>query len=228
MDPDGLFHSVIIASTGRRDILGETVRAVLKQTRPPDEVIVAIVGPDDFDPSLLCEDRVRVVHSPGGLTRQLNTAVAGLDARCRTVTIFDDDVEPADNYLDRVVDCFRQHPEMALFDGWVLQDGQISREDARKLLAAARNNRSRRLLAAKQAYGCNMNVRRAVLEKVRFDERLPQYAWNFDLDFSRRVRGLGCAVARNPECRLVHLASGVGRLSEQRFGYSQVVNPVYI
>jgi GT2 family glycosyltransferase len=79
------------------------------------------------------------------------------------------------------------------------------------------------------AYGCNMAYRlKPVLEHgVLFDENLPLYGWQEDIDFSSRVRRYG-EVVKSSTLRGVHLGTKAGRTSGVRFGYSQIANPIYL
>ena len=76
-------------------------------------------------------------------------------------------------------------------------------------------------------YGCNMAFRTARIGSVRFDERLPLYGWQEDLDFCGALRSSGRIVRTNLVWG-VHLGTKRGKGSEVRLGYSQIVNPAYI
>ena len=73
----------------------------------------------------------------------------------------------------------------------------------------------------------NMSARRRVLDFVKFDERLPLYAWMEDYDFTLACARVG-RVARVENCRMVHLGANAGRISQKRLGFVQVMNPIYI
>jgi hypothetical protein len=79
------------------------------------------------------------------------------------------------------------------------------------------------------AYGCNMVFRLAPVHthNVIFDENLPLYAWQEDIDFSRQMANWG-RVVRAEALTGVHLGVKRGRTSGVRFGYSQVANPIYL
>src|SRR5258708_31843820 len=62
---------------------------------------------------------------------------------------------------------------------------------------------------------------------VLFDERLPQYGWLEDVDFSRRLARYG-RIVQLPDARGVHLGSKSGRTLGVKLGYSQMVNPIYM
>jgi GT2 family glycosyltransferase len=62
---------------------------------------------------------------------------------------------------------------------------------------------------------------------LSFDEALPLYGWQEDIDFSRQLATLGRIVDVST-LRGVHLGAKGGRTSGVRFGYSQIANPVYL
>ena len=77
-------------------------------------------------------------------------------------------------------------------------------------------------------YGCNMTIRLAPLRrhKFRFDERLPLYSWQEDVDLFRPMATCGDIVQLG-KARGVHLGTKRGRGSGLKLGYSQVANPLY-
>ena len=77
------------------------------------------------------------------------------------------------------------------------------------------------------AYGCNMSMRAAMIGNLRFDERLVLYGWQEDIDFTSQMRSRGRVVGVS-SIRGVHLGMKAGRVSGERFGYSQVANAVYL
>jgi GT2 family glycosyltransferase len=76
-------------------------------------------------------------------------------------------------------------------------------------------------------YGCNMAFRASAIRDLKFDERLPLYGWQEDVDFSAQLRSRGRIIATNLVWG-VHLGTKKGKISGVRFGYSQVVNPLFI
>lgn len=78
-------------------------------------------------------------------------------------------------------------------------------------------------------YGCNMAFRMEPVRRhgILFDENLPLYGWQEDLDFSRRLADHGTVVMSNG-LRGVHLGAKFGRTSGVRLGYSQIANPIYL
>ena len=65
------------------------------------------------------------------------------------------------------------------------------------------------------AYGCNMAFRTAEIGSVRFDERLPLYGWQEDLDFCGALRSSG-RIVKTDIVWGVHLGTKRGKGSEVR------------
>ena len=62
---------------------------------------------------------------------------------------------------------------------------------------------------------------------IRFDEKLPLYAWQEDIDFSRQLARFG-RIVRDTSLKGVHLGHRTGRSPGLSLGYSQIANPVFL
>ena len=62
---------------------------------------------------------------------------------------------------------------------------------------------------------------------VRFDEAMPLYGWQEDVDFCRRLAPSG-EIVSSDALRGVHMGAKRGRTSGVRLGYSQIANPIYL
>jgi hypothetical protein len=125
---------------------------------------------------------------------------------------------------------FDEEPGVVLVDGRVLADGRdIPRARSLEIVAGpeAAESEEIREIGPDRVYGCNMTVRRNVLVRARFDERLPLYGYMEDRDFAFECVRLG-RLARCEGATLVHLRPAGGRISPRRLGFSQVMNPVYL
>ena len=128
---------------------------------------------------------------------------------------------------------YTRHSEVVAANGVLLADGiggpGISLEEAKRLINASkkRRNPTSALRPMRALYGCNMTFRRLAVNDLRFDERLPLYGWQEDIDFSRRLHGRG-EVVRASSIVGVHRGVKGARVSGRKFGYSQVVNPAYL
>ncbi len=72
-------------------------------------------------------------------------------------------------------------------------------------------------------YGCNMVIRRGVLELEQFNEDLPLYAYGEDYEMAMRLLRHG-RIGRFHGCIGVHLLATSGRVREVQRAYSQVAN----
>lgn len=223
-------HAVVIPSTGRPDVLDATVVSVLDQDTLPEEIIVSVANSSDAHPRTHERERVRVLLSPRGSTRQRNYAIRHLNPTIDKVTFIDDDVELVPGFISKVQKAFREFPDVVLFSGPVLADGAgkggLSREDAKKIARSHRLEKRGEFTEGVFPYG-SINVTRSVSERVTFDERLELYGFLEDLDFIVRCGEIG-RIGHYSSCKLVHLAVTSGRVAGNRFGFSQIMNPYYL
>ena len=176
-----------------------------------------------------------VLLSEPGLPRQRN-AVIEAAVEADIVVFFDDDFLPDPGYLAAIEQHMARDPHIVVATGLLLADGingpGLSPAGGRAILsrhAAAPGARSPDVQPTFSGYGCNMAVRLAPMRAhgLRFDERLPLYGWQEDVDLSRRLAAFGQVVRIDAACG-VHLGVKSGRGSGVRLGYSQVANPLYL
>lgn len=224
------FLSVIIPSVGRPDVLDATLDSILRQSAPPDEIIVCVPDRADVLDRSAMRQSVQVLVGPRGSPHQRNYALRHLDPAAEIVSFFDDDVELEADYLANARRFFACTPDVVLFWGKPLADGVkiggISRSAARAVVEQV-GDITHEFDRTHAAYGCNMNVRRWAVDRTRFDEKLPLYAWLEDRDFGARCARLGQTGKYNG-CSFVHLGDSGGRVSGLRLGYSQIINPVFL
>jgi GT2 family glycosyltransferase len=225
--------AVIVPTLGRKAQVACLLRQLEAQSRPPDAVFVSAPDATHVDPYEGKNFAVSLVFGPIGSSAQRNTALAIALNRFDIVTFFDDDFLPADDYLARVLEAFEQNPGWAVVMGRVVADGACGTGlDWETGLAALRSAKAEvggpEIVDHVGAYGCNMSVRSSFVGELRFDERLPLYGWQEDIDFTSQLRRHGRVVELRSLLG-VHLGikSG-GRVSGKRFGYSQVMNPIYL
>ena len=226
---------VIIATAGRAELVGQLLRHLEAQTRTPDKVVLAAPNASHLDTYRPQRFAVSSVFGKIGLTAQRNLGLEHALGQSDVITFFDDDFLPADDYLERVERAFAAAPEWSVLFGHAVHDGAGTAgltfaEGLLKLRAAELQRPPQDLALAFNhpgAYGCNMSVRSKSVGSIRFDERLVLYGWQEDIDFTSQLRGSGRVVALNTLFG-VHLGAKAGRVSGIRFGYSQVVNPVYL
>lgn len=235
-DPDAAIPpvTIIIASVDRPRILDELLDDLRGQTQAPDEIILSVTKTADLPSDLVPGAPIRILHGPKGSCAQRNAALENLHARSEIIIFCDDDYVPSRFFVERVRAFFLANPDVAGASGQLLADGingpGIALEDARAMVARHDAGAAPRPAVFRERfglYGCNMAFRRAAISGIRFDERLPLYGWQEDIDFAAQVRQRGRIVSTRAFAG-VHRGVKQGRSSGIRVGYSQVVNPAYL
>jgi glycosyltransferase involved in cell wall biosynthesis len=222
-----------IPTVGRARILQDTLRELARQTRVPDRIVVC--GTRDADVAGAAAEGAEVMLAPAGLPRQRNAiidAAMAADIDADIVMFFDDDFLAHPDYLAAIERHMLACPSTVVATGAVLADGingpGLSPAEGRAIIAAgaAHDSGERPVFTG---YGCNMAVRLAPmrLHCLRFDERLPLYGWQEDVDLSRCLAAFG-NIIHVGAARGVHLGVKLGRGAGLRLGYSQVANPFYL
>lgn len=240
--------AVVVCSTGRPAALGGLVQTLARQTRAPDRVLFVVVSPEDApgveaalggSPGAPGGVRIEVALSAKGLPRQRNRGLDLLGDDCDVVLFLDDDYVPVRTALAGVEDAFRRWPDVNGMTGRLIADGirgpgigvdealgMVRRdEEAHEALASERGGPA--ILADLAGlYGCNMAYRVSAIGDRRFDEALPLYGWQEDVDFAARVPGRRI---RTDAFAGVHRGDKSGRdTAGRRLGYSQIANPFYL
>jgi GT2 family glycosyltransferase len=225
--------AVIIATVGRPVEAARWVEHCAQQTMPPSELIYSIARPGDL-PEGFSDPSAKVVIGPGGLTIQRNAGMAALTSAPDIVAFFDDDYVPSRYCLEGIAKAFAEQPDLVVASGTLLADGinspGLPYEDARRMVDAFDGSHqwhAPRLKRVSGAYGCNMAYRASAITGEAFDERLPLYGWQEDIDFSRRIARRG-RMGKSNLFTGVHQGAKGGRTSGRKLGYSQVVNIVYL
>lgn len=113
-----------IPTTGRPTILPDTVRAIARQSRLPDLLILSVAGPDDLGdldiPKL--PFLVEVITGPKGATLQRNRMMRIL-GREDVLLLLDDDFLMEPDYVANTLTVFRENPNVVIATGTVLADG---------------------------------------------------------------------------------------------------------
>lgn len=237
---------VVVATKGRPKETHTLLDYLAAQTFLIEKIV--IVGSEAADVNglathpLAARQKITIKTSEAGSCIQRNVGLdevseltKNLDARDWFVVFFDDDFRPAKDWTENCANFFINNIQAAGLGGWVLADGAVTgclgETDAVQYLTQAHNQAVPNWLktprAADSLYGCNMAYRGSVASTVRFDENLPLYAWQEDIDFGARAKTFG-KLYYIKDCVGVHLGASSGRTSGVRFGYSQIANPIYL
>jgi GT2 family glycosyltransferase len=228
----GTSISVIIASKGRPDFVRDTIKSLQRQTLKPSDIVVVAPAAPDLPPNEW-PDRVRYILGSVGLTAQRNRGLAAIPLTVPYVAFFDDDFELKEDYLEQAVVFLNANVSVMGLSGRLLGDGVrgLDRPRAREMIAGYRPwdspagmfySRGKHHLL----FGCNMVIRRAILDYEKFDENLPLYSYGEDYDISIRLESYG-PVGRFVGCVGVHLETPSGRVREELRGYSLIANNWY-
>ncbi len=228
--------AIIIASKGRRDDLALWLGHIRRQSLAPAVMIWSLCAKEDL-PDLSDvppREQPLVTWSKAGTCVQRNAGLDALPGGIDIVAFFDDDYVPSNRCLEGIAKVFAAHPELVGATGHLLADGihssGVSVDAAMTMVEAydrAHPVERITLRARTGLYGCNMALRAALIGDVRFDEQLPLYGWQEDVDFATRISRLGPLRTTNAFAG-VHRGAKSGRTSGVRFGYSQVANIVYL
>lgn len=234
-DASSLKIVVGIATSGRREILSLTIGLLARQTRLPDYLVICPASPDDVDASIIADFQAPAAVVTGALGSSAQRNRILLEATDADIVIFfDDDYFACNDYLARIEQLFSDHPDIVAVTGRPLEDGAtgpgLPIAHAQAVVdSAQRLSPGRTINATYGAYGCNMAFRLGPVRAhaILFDENLPLYGWQEDIDFSRSLAPYG-RIVQYEALRGVHLGNKRGRTSGVRFGYSQVANPIYL
>lgn len=224
---------IVIASYGRPDILQKVLTNLMSQERIPDEIVVSAVDQADIPELRRPIANFHKIFGTPGLPCQRNRGISFLIDKTDLIIFIDDDFIVGDDYFRAMERIFEEDDTIIGVTGEVIADGANSagftfKEGLRLAEQYGRRDKAAPYMREiRGTYGCNMAFRTASIGSVRFDERLPLYAWQEDLDFCGALRHAGRIIKTNRVWG-VHLGTKRGKGSEVRLGYSQIINPAYI
>jgi GT2 family glycosyltransferase len=222
---------VLIPTLGRVAIARRAIADLALQTRRPDGIVVVGAKPADVD-GIECDNvPTETLYSRVGLPIQRNCALDAIMDRADVVLFLDDDFALAPDYLAKLETLFLENHDIIGCTGRILADGIHGRgfdfEQAYGFLKAATPFQGPKMMTMEALYGCNMAFRVSAVSELRFDENLPLYGWQEDIDFSYQMGKRGRLV-KYQELDGVHLGAKLSRSPGRRLGYSQVANPIYL
>ncbi|MET0373557.1 MAG: glycosyltransferase [Rhizorhabdus sp.] len=226
--------AVVVASVGRPSELAQWRERIRAQTRAPDGFFYVVPSEADLPPVADRVDGSEVVFAPKGLPKQRNRGINAVQERHDVIAFFDDDYLPSATAIDGIARLFEQHPDIIAANGHLIADGintpGIGQPEGLRLLAeydAAPRGDFTITEHGGGLYGCNMVYRASAIGDTRFDEALPLYGWQEDVDFGVRIAHRGRIVLTTAFAG-VHQGVKAGRGSGVRLGYSQIANPLYL
>ncbi|WP_244507378.1 glycosyltransferase family 2 protein [Methylobacterium phyllostachyos] len=226
--------AVVIASKGRPLELAQRTGLLAEQTRPPVTVVYSVTGESDLPKRSDLYPTHTVVMGPAGAARQRNRGMEVVLDACDLIAFLDDDYVPAPWCLEAMADFMARFPTVVGANGTLLADGimtaGIELDEAIGMVRSSTPNGSadpRIEWDLTGLYGCNMVFRASSLSDIRFDEKLPLYSWQEDIDFAAQAAKHGRLVKTSAFVG-VHQGVKRSRSSGLPFGYSQIANPIYL
>jgi hypothetical protein len=221
---------VAIASVGRAELLCKTVDRLADQVRQPDGIYLSVTSSADVAGIHEARVQPQILLAPKGLCAQRNAVLDTIGNSADVIVFFDDDFVPANDYLLEVEKLMTRDPAAVGLTGDLLADGihgePIDFADAVAMVdgssRASGPVRTRRAL-----YGCNMAISLSATGDLRFDENLPLYAWQEDIDFTYQLGQRGKLLS-GPQLTGIHLGTRRSRQPGKKLGYSQVANIIYL
>lgn len=222
---------VVIATTGRPAILKQVISRLALQSRPADGLIVVGASPRDVDGLEDAVPDMDIILSERGLCKQRNAALDRIEGQGDVVVFFDDDFVPAHDFLQNLEEIFETHSEVVGVTGILVDDGAQSAPMSFGEAVARLDQHGERPKFRSEPclslYGCNMAFRASAAAGLRFDEKLPLYGWQEDVDFTHQLSWRG-ALLRTSRLTGIHMGARSGKTSGKRLGYSQIANIVYL
>lgn len=223
---------VIIPTFGRRELAGKTVDRISSQLNSEDVVVVPLVREEDFPQNV--SKNVVILKCEKGSAKQRNSALRYLETKQNKVDLvvfLDDDVVLSPSFFIELRAIHSRFPQAAGFTFRLIDDGVgkggIGYDAACELAESFTcENIHERFIERRDCYG-GFSMTGEHLGVVEFDERLAEYGFLEDWDFYSRLRANG-PTGHSPGTTLVHLGVASGRVSDRKFGYAQIVNPIYL
>ena len=194
--------SVAIPCYNGADYIAQTIRSVLAQTQPPDQVLVIDDGSTDESAAIIRRYPVELVsHARNrGLSAARNTAIA--HAKGDVLVVVDVDAFADADLLQVLLSGYTDNPRMAGVGGQGIESNIHSLADRWRRVHASQSH-GRRAKDVPFLYGLCMSFRVSVLRQIGgFRERFRTNAE--DVDMGLRLTAAGYTLRYLPAARVFH------------------------
>ena len=188
--------SVVIPVHNRQAVIGRAVYSVLRQSSPPDEIIIVNDGSNDNTLNV-CEEiaapGVRIITLPGNCGSQ-KARNAGLQAaKGNWIAFLDSDDEWLPNQLEKLVAKLQDvgyDPDTVVYCDCFVQEGKSEQRKIWRRPHMEGNNVFREVLSGKCPLFQGMLTSKSALEKMGLlDEKVQAYQeWDTSIQLSRFCR----------------------------------------
>ncbi len=245
--------SIIICTLDRPNDIKRFLNSLAFQTLAPKELIIVDASSNCAQNKSLLDDFVKknnisILHisAPRGLTIQRNIGIKSVGNECNIVSFFDDDIELAPDYLEKIANVFESDYLGKIGGvGGMVQDYETQSNKSRhnhkianlflevlqrvffitstkpySILITGMNvskcHKAKRTIKVNWLHGCT-SYRHDVFKILHYDDNLKGYSMREDVDFSFRVSRRYDLVFV-PEARMIHHHSPTARTNEATFG----------
>ena len=245
--------SVVIPTYNRAEDLRVTLESIKKFSKNLKEIIIVDQSTNDATKNMLKSfkwSNLKYVFSKTpAITIARNLGVKNSKKSTKIICFLDDDVILDDNYFNKILEVFNEHPEAMGVAGYnpLPADFIISRveETLKKLffLGHIENKEQARMISAygntypaslskvihtQWLPGVNMAYRKEIFKDQQFDENLLGYTVAEDIDFSYRLwKRYNYGVFITPFAKVVHRVSLVEREPTIRISYINQIDHWY-
>jgi len=200
--------SIVIPTYKRPAELKECLNSVIRQTKPPKEILVIDNADDEASKKIVGEISAVAARYVRNEKENSLTGAKNLGAEKASgdiVLFLDDDMTITKNYLEELLSVYQTHPEAVGVEGYIEAPNtklyKFSNLIGRLFFLGHRaENQCRILPSIKGVYPGSLNSpmncewlsgvsswKKEILAEFKFDENLKKYSDSEDLDFSYRV-----------------------------------------
>jgi glycosyltransferase involved in cell wall biosynthesis len=232
--------SVVIPTYDRASDLSELLCSLFRQIVKPSEVVVVDDTPNDTI-RVLCEKYKAMFENAGSnLAYNRNPGQRSLTvsrnfgvklAEGELIMFLDSDVILYPNYIEKISEAFRDHPNALGVQGWIA----IPRKDRHYYFSQILNkvfflghdtkdsckffeypSILTKIINCEKLSGANMIFRHQVFDEFEFDENLKEYSYMEDVLFSHSVfKKYPKGLYMTPYAICIHKSSETGRIESE-------------
>jgi GT2 family glycosyltransferase len=162
--------SIVVPTRARPEYLEVALASIAPQANRARAELLVVDDAGPSEPIRLLSERFDARYEPHPLPLGLNVARnTGVErSRGELVVFVDDDVEVSDGWLEALLAAAREHPDVEVFTGPIgpRREGSPPRTCGREAAPITSLDLGPRDTATRFAWGANMAIRRAALERV--------------------------------------------------------------
>jgi len=237
---EGLYMkvSVVVPTFYRSDALSEFFDSLLKQTVKPIETVIVDDTPTDAIRNLCGKYSVKFkevgvalvyIKNPKERSASIARNVGVKNARGDVVMFFDSDVILYSDYIERILEVFKAHPNALGVQGWIVNLGKgkfyYLFQTLNKLFLLQHHSEDSckyseypivltKIINCEWLSGANMALKPKVFNEFRFDENLKKYSFMEDFLLSHSIfKKYPNGLFMTPQAKCVHKVSKKGRMN---------------